>query len=161
MELFGDLGGEWRGVLPGVGAGRPGVEPKISKGEKYKGLPWVMLDYPRIFGKEDIMAIGTRFWWGHYFSVTLHLKGGYLRTYLPVILRGGECWRRRAFGRGFRMMNGNTIIDRGGDGGGGTRGRGTRGKWKIGDRPFLKLSARCELDQSALLRRCSGSWREY
>ena len=25
------------------------VAPKISKGENYEGLPWVMLDYPRYF----------------------------------------------------------------------------------------------------------------
>ena len=31
--------------------------PKISKGENYKGLPYVMLDYPRCFGKTDIFAI--------------------------------------------------------------------------------------------------------
>src|ERR1700744_546088 len=50
-------------------------EPKISKGENYKGLPWVMLDYPRVFGREEVFAIRTMFWWGHGFSVTLHLKG--------------------------------------------------------------------------------------
>jgi hypothetical protein len=80
VELFGELSGEWRDIF------RLETEPKISKGEQYKGLPWVMLDYPRTFGKEDVMAIRTLFWWGHCFSVTLHLKGQYLRSYLPVIL---------------------------------------------------------------------------
>lgn len=51
--------------------------PKISKGENYEGLPYVMLDYPRAFGKEDCLAVRTFFWWGHYFTVTLHLKGIY------------------------------------------------------------------------------------
>ena len=51
--------------------------PKISKGENYRGLPYVMLDYPRLFGREEVLAIRTFFWWGHGFSVTLHLKGGY------------------------------------------------------------------------------------
>jgi hypothetical protein len=49
--------------------------PKISKGEYYKGLPYVMLDYPRTFGKEGFAAIRTMFWWGNFFSVTLHLNG--------------------------------------------------------------------------------------
>ena len=49
--------------------------PKISRGEKYQGLPYVMLDYPRLFGKEDILAIRTFFWWGNYCSITLHVKG--------------------------------------------------------------------------------------
>ncbi|MFY0253542.1 hypothetical protein ACDQ55_06245 [Chitinophaga sp. 30R24] len=48
---------------------------KISKGEQYKGMPWVMLDYPRYFSKEGIFAYRTMFWWGHYFSATLHLAG--------------------------------------------------------------------------------------
>ncbi|MEO5998697.1 MAG: hypothetical protein ABIN89_18180 [Chitinophagaceae bacterium] len=51
--------------------------PKISRGEKYQGLPYVMLDYPRLFGREDILAIRTLFWWGNYCSITLHVKGGH------------------------------------------------------------------------------------
>ena len=50
--------------------------PKISKGENYKGLPYLVLDYPRIFHKEKIFAIRTMFWWGNFFSTTLHLGGG-------------------------------------------------------------------------------------
>src|SRR5664279_575656 len=44
--------------------------PKISKGEHYKGLPYVVLDYPRLFTQENIFAIRTLFWWGNYFSIT-------------------------------------------------------------------------------------------
>ena len=36
--------------------------PKIAKGENYLGLPYVILDYPRIFGKEDVFAFRTMFW---------------------------------------------------------------------------------------------------
>jgi hypothetical protein len=68
------------------------ISPKISKGENYLGLPYVMLDYPRYFGKTDTIAIRTMFWWGNFFSVTLHLKGKYkeallpsFKTYLPVL----------------------------------------------------------------------------
>jgi len=61
------------------------VPPRISKGENYKGLPWVVLDYPRCFGRDDVLAVRTLFWWGHYFSVTLHLKGSYKEMFLPVI----------------------------------------------------------------------------
>jgi hypothetical protein len=49
--------------------------PKISKGENYKGLPYLILDYPRFFQKENILAIRTMFWWGNFFSTTLHLSG--------------------------------------------------------------------------------------
>ncbi len=48
---------------------------KISKGENYKGLPYVILDYPAIFSKESIIAIRTLFWWGNFFSISLHLSG--------------------------------------------------------------------------------------
>ena len=61
------------------------IPPKISKGEKYKGLPYVMLDYPRLFTRDDVFAIRTFFWWGHFFSVTLHLKGRYLQQYIPIL----------------------------------------------------------------------------
>src|SRR5258705_2608323 len=35
---------------------------KISRGENYEGLPYVMLDYPALFSKENIFAIRTLFW---------------------------------------------------------------------------------------------------
>jgi len=62
--------------------------PKISRGENYQGLPYMILDYPAIFDKTDVFAIRTLFWWGHYFSLTLHLKGEYLGLYLPKVIRG-------------------------------------------------------------------------
>lgn len=60
--------------------------PKISKGEKYEGLPWVNLDFPRVFDKQDTWAIRTLFWWGHFFSITLHLKGAYKQQYQAVLM---------------------------------------------------------------------------
>lgn len=51
--------------------------PKISKGENYKGLPYFVLDHPRYFDKENKLAIRTMFWWGNFFSITLHLSGIY------------------------------------------------------------------------------------
>jgi hypothetical protein len=67
--------------------------PKISKGENYEGLPYVMLDYPRCFSKDDVFAIRTFFWWGNFFSITLHLKGKYKLQYEQVItdaIKAGE-----------------------------------------------------------------------
>lgn len=49
--------------------------PKISRGENYRQLPWVMLDYPRVFSKTDTLAIRTFFWWGQGFSVSLQVSG--------------------------------------------------------------------------------------
>ena len=79
VEMFGGLSGVWRDLYPHES------DPRVFKGEQYKGLPWVMLDFPRVFGKEDVLAVRTMFWWGNSFIVTLHLKGKYLRSYLSVI----------------------------------------------------------------------------
>ena len=69
------------------------ISPKISKGENYQGLPYVILDYPRCFSKEDVFAVRTFFWWGNFFSITLHLKGKYKQQFEQAIadaVRAGE-----------------------------------------------------------------------
>ena len=53
------------------------TSPKVSRGENYKGLPWLVLDFPRHFATGNIFSIRTMFWWGNFFSVTLHLSGRY------------------------------------------------------------------------------------
>lgn len=117
--------------------------PKISRGENYKGLPWVVLDCPRAFGREDVLAIRTLFWWGHYFSVTLHLKGKYKDMYLPVIrehihvLAGASFhlsisddeWRHELDSDNYQPV---------------AEGMDTT---TLDERTFLKLSAKCELDR--------------
>ncbi len=51
------------------------VSAKISKGENYRELPWVMLDYPRYFKDENVFAIRTFFWWGNSISIHFLLQG--------------------------------------------------------------------------------------
>ena len=51
--------------------------PKISRGENYLGLPYVILDYPRISNGNDLFFIRSMFWWGNFFSSTLHIAGTY------------------------------------------------------------------------------------
>lgn len=55
----------------------PTPSPKISKGENYLGLPYVVLDYPRISSGQDLLFIRSMFWWGHFFSSTLQVAGAY------------------------------------------------------------------------------------
>jgi hypothetical protein len=50
---------------------------KISRGENYLGLPWIVLDNPRHFIRGNVFAIRTLFWWGRFFSTTLHLSGNW------------------------------------------------------------------------------------
>ncbi|MEQ8878169.1 MAG: hypothetical protein RLQ12_00980 [Cyclobacteriaceae bacterium] len=40
---------------------------KISKGENYRSLPFFILDYPRMFTKENAFAFRTMLWWGNEF----------------------------------------------------------------------------------------------
>ncbi len=59
--------------------------PKISKGESYQSLPYVMLDYPRHFTRESTLAIRTLFWWGNFFSINLHLAGECKVKAMPLL----------------------------------------------------------------------------
>jgi hypothetical protein len=59
--------------------------PKISKGENYRMLPWVILDYPRSFQKDQVFAIRTMFWWGNFISISLHVSGNYARSLQRVL----------------------------------------------------------------------------
>ena len=58
---------------------------KISRGENYQGLPYVMLDYPRNFSKESTLAIRTFFWWGNSFSIHLQLSGEYHKKWASAL----------------------------------------------------------------------------
>lgn len=83
------------------------VPPKVSRGEHYQGLPYLVLDHPRYFGKEQVFAIRTLFWWGHYFSVTLHLSGQFRERYLNAIA-GSAAWLGA---NGFYFANGPDEWD--------------------------------------------------
>ena len=61
-------------------------DPKIFKGESYKELPYVMLDYPRYFEKENTFAVRTLFWWGNFFSVSLQLSGEIKQKAIPNLM---------------------------------------------------------------------------
>lgn len=57
--------------------GGPLPPPRISRGENYNGLPWVAMDYPRVFQQQGVSAIRHIFLWGHHFSFTWHCSGIY------------------------------------------------------------------------------------
>jgi hypothetical protein len=73
------------------------TSPKISRGENYLGLPWMMLDYPRHFEKENFFAVRIMFWWGNYFSTTLHISGRYKERLTPPLLAGYEDLSNNSF----------------------------------------------------------------
>ena len=88
--LLSSLQHSFHQVIPNKETGLPdevlNTSAKISRGENYEGLPYLILDYPRYFTKPDIFAIRTMFWWGHFFSITLHLSGKYKDNFIPKIV---------------------------------------------------------------------------
>ena len=80
-DLFGALSDEYRKMDRLFPPEVLSVSPKISKGENYLGLPWVMLDYPRAFSTTNVFAVRSFFWWGNCFSITLLLQGKYKLRY--------------------------------------------------------------------------------
>ena len=78
------------GAVLSVGNDIRATRPKISKGENYNSLPYVLLDHPAIFSQTDIFALRSFFWWGHDFIITLHLSGKYLDQYKEGINKAVE-----------------------------------------------------------------------
>lgn len=78
-QMFGELAHGMQTLIGVEGASLPEEaklgKPKISRGENYRGLPYVMLDYPRHFTKESTLAVRTMFWWGNFFSISLQVSG--------------------------------------------------------------------------------------
>ena len=58
---------------------------KISRGENYLSLPYLILDYPATFKKYNIMACRTMFLWGEFFSATIHLQGKFLEANREIL----------------------------------------------------------------------------
>jgi hypothetical protein len=81
VQLFGQLAAQYKFHLQAHALRLPEAviqsSPKITKGENYQLLPYVILDYPRCFQKEQVFAIRTMFWWGKSVSITLHVSDNY------------------------------------------------------------------------------------
>jgi hypothetical protein len=73
------------------------TSPKISRGENYKGLPYLVLDQPRRFEQHNHFAIRTMFWWGHYFSLTLQLSGQYKQQFEAPLARSVNVFLDQGF----------------------------------------------------------------
>lgn len=115
---------------------------KIFKGENYLQLPYVVLDYPKLFSQNKIFNFRTMFWWGNFFSATLHLEGIYLEKYYPSILNNCHKIQKRKvyfsisdspweyhYNRSNYILFNKNNLD------------------KVTNRSFLKLSAKFDLSQ--------------
>jgi hypothetical protein len=83
--------------LSGLPAEVQATNAKVSRGENYKGLPYLVLDQPRYFNREHVFAIRTLFWWGHFFSSTLHLAGNYKAMYAEKIIPAFDLLQQAGF----------------------------------------------------------------
>ena len=72
-------------------------EGKISRGENYLNLPYVILDFPRIKNGQSLFFFRTMFWWGKYFSCTLHLQGSWLSNNLSSCLESQKLLMDRGY----------------------------------------------------------------
>lgn len=134
-------------------------DKKISKGENYKGLPFVILDFPQSFSKENIFTYRTMFWWGNFFSFTLFLKGSPLHTNLHLlkenllqsedkelfISTGNALWEYHYLENNFRKFNELAEND----------------LERILDKPFLKLSYKMPVTKTnEIIARGTDSFRK-
>jgi hypothetical protein len=114
--------------------------PKISKGEQYEALPWVMLDYPRNYVGSDAFGIRSFFWWGNFCSITVQLSGIYQQQFATAIRHwlqhappgwfignGDEPWKHH-----FRKDNYEPLHEWKGD---------------IHTMPFIKIAKRISLHE--------------
>jgi len=98
------------------------LPPKVSKGENLEGYPFRVLDYPRIFSKNNVFAFRTLFWWGNLISFTLHLKGKYLINnfdQLKKLLSGyelplyisitGDEWSHNPANKNYSLINSESL----------------------------------------------------
>lgn len=59
---------------------------KITRGENLDGLPFMVLDFPRSFGNENIFAFRTLFWWGRLISFNMHLGGKFKEQFSEIVI---------------------------------------------------------------------------
>ena len=89
-ELLGKTQEELKGCIENSNFSFPDgtdlLNGKISKGENYKNLPYMVLDYPALFTTKTVFAYRTMFWWGNFFSATFHLEGIALNYYRNSII---------------------------------------------------------------------------
>jgi hypothetical protein len=91
VALFGEMEREMKSQFPSYGITNEGLNVsagKIFRGENYRKFPYILLDYPRQFSTETVLAFRSMFWWGHEFSFTLHLQGKAFEDYREKVFEG-------------------------------------------------------------------------
>lgn len=146
LSLIQDDQLEYLSVLPLLPAAVQNIPPKISKGENYKGLPYLVLDHPRYFDREDMFAIRSLFWWGNFFSTTLLLSGQYKTFLQDRFINSFESFKKDDY---FICINTDPWQHHFENGNFVNAGTLSRKEWEdiIRSHPFLKLSKKIPLTQ--------------
>lgn len=100
VALFGDLCDSLENIEknnPFPFQGLNAKSGKIFRGENYRLLPYFVLDYPRLFSKESILAFRTMYWWGNEFSFTIHLQGTALELLRPLLMKNIHTLKGKEF----------------------------------------------------------------
>lgn len=73
-----------------VPAGTDFVTGQLVKGEKFHDFPYVYLDFPKFFSKEEMFAFRSFFWWGHSLIFCWLLSGPRLGEYQKRLITSHE-----------------------------------------------------------------------
>jgi hypothetical protein len=60
---------------------------QFVKGEHYRGLPYIYLDFPKYFTKVDKFTFRWMLWWGHYFIFALISEGLHADVHRENLIR--------------------------------------------------------------------------
>ncbi len=63
------------------------IKGQVVRGENHKGFPFISLDMPQFFTKQEMFTFRTLFWWGHCLVFSLIVKGDKLSQYLDTLLQ--------------------------------------------------------------------------
>ncbi len=67
------LANEIKDNYPHIASNYTELPCKVSVGEKYRDLPYLVMDFPRHFDDQKTFSFRVLFLWGHYFNFSLHL----------------------------------------------------------------------------------------
>ena len=128
------------------------LEPvsKISKGDNYRGLPYLVLDNPRYFKKGSVLSYRILFWWGNLISFSLHIEGNLCVEALNSIISGSPnqvynetyyCLGKTPWEHHFEESNYQLVHT--------TSSKQIRGHYK--DYGFIKIAKKATLEEWPLL----------
>jgi hypothetical protein len=95
MSLRDRLRTESQKELSGSGPrGCDWITGQLVKGERFQDFPYVYLDFPKFFSKDEMFTFRSFFWWGHALFFCWFLSGPRLEAYKERLLAGHDALSR-------------------------------------------------------------------